>query len=499
MRAIGLRLSPFLAAAASGVLFAISFPNFNIFPLAFVFLLPLLIALERTRARAFGMFLIFGITAYLILLYWMPRVMIRYGGMSPALSVLAFLLVVILLSLVTAVAGWGMGRLVRVGGYGWLAIPLLWVGKDLVLEVFMTGFPWCLVGYSQYRNILFLQTASIGGVHLVGFLLILTNLLLFQSWRLKRKGPLLVLAAILLLVYGGGWLRIRNDQVQLQKSPIHRAIILQPNSHHDRRLSWIEREQRLEELLNQSASLVAEHKAELVVWPEYSVTLYPLQNTRFRDRILEFTRDNATLLAGFTDIQAQGRIKNAMVRFDKEGTRTYHKVHLTPFGEYIPFRWLFFFVSRVVDEIVDFTPGDSLHALPVNGHRAATPICFEVIFPRLVRRLVAKGGELIVTISNDSWFGDTSAPRQHLIAAVLRSVENHRYTLRSTSNGISSAISPTGRILHLSPYGREDAFCTDYRYLNDQTIFLRWGWMFPLLCLMAGLLILAASFKKRNS
>jgi len=479
--------SPWFSALFSGVLYALAFPRFDLFPLAFIFLLPLLSALERSRAGSFSLFITFGASSYLVLLYWMPRVMIRYGGMSMGLSVLAFLMVTGILSLITAAAGWGMGRLWRAGNPWWPGVALLWVARDLVLEVFMSGFPWCLAGTSQYRNLPFLQTAALGGVHLTGFLLILANLLLYRWWRYRdrRYGAALIL--LLLVTHGWGWMRMNRMESGLAKLPSHRVGVLQPGSHHDRVLSWRQREVRLTELLEESAGLVRNGGAEFVVWPEYSVTLYPLQNTAYRDRLLEFSREYAPLLAGFTDIQRKGVIANAMVRFAPEGIQTYHKVHLTPFGEYIPFRWLFFFVPRIVGEIVDFTPGKSLHTLEVNGTPMATPICFEIIFPRLVRKLVARGARLIITISNDSWFGNTSAPGQHMVNAVLRSVENHRYTVRSTSNGLSVAVSPTGRILKQSPYGQADRFVTRVHYLEERSPFTRGGWLFPHFCLLLGL------------
>ena len=489
---------PWLGALASGVLYALAFPRFDFQVLAFVFLFPLLAALEHPRVNAFLAFLAFGAAAHLVMLYWMPRVMIRYGGMNLALSLLAFLMVAGILSLVTAAAGWGLARLWRHGGAWWPAAACVWVGKDLLLEEFMTGFPWCLVGSSQYRNLPFLQTAALGGVHLTGFILVLCNLLLYRWLRRRDRRSGAVLIFILLLTHGGGWLRLQRLENRLEALPRHYAGILQPNSHHDRVLSWRERESRLEELLDESRRLVQAGGAEFVVWPEYSVTLYPLQNTRYRDRMLAFAREHAPLLAGFTNIERQGVIKNAMVRFAADGIQTYHKVHLTPFGEYIPFRPLFFFVPRIVGEIVDFTPGDSLHTLTVNQVPVATPICFEIIFPRLVRRLVARGAQLIVTISNDSWFGDTSAPGQHMSAAVVRSVENGRYTLRSTSNGISVAVSASGRILHRSPYGRADRFVAPIRHLDAQTPFTCGGWLFGHFCLLLGLAALLLSRKHRG-
>jgi apolipoprotein N-acyltransferase len=165
-------------------------------------------------------------------------------------------------------------------------------------------------------------------------------------------------------------------------------------------------------------------------------------------------------------------------------------MHLTPFGEYILFREILFFVKRITDEIADFTPGKSVHKLEFNGQWISPPICYELIFPELTREFIAKGGEVIVITSNDSWYGDTSAPYQLLAMSTIRSIENRRYILRSTSNGISAVIDPAGEILYRSPFGVKDVFTARFQYLTDQTVFTRFGYLFPYLCIFLFLVYL---------
>jgi apolipoprotein N-acyltransferase len=166
----------------------------------------------------------------------------------------------------------------------------------------------------------------------------------------------------------------------------------------------------------------------------------------------------------------------------KDKFQKYDKVHLTPFGEYIPFRKLFFFVERITDEIGDFTPGKEVHNLEMDGHWLATPICYELIFPQLVREFTDKGGEVIVITSNDSWYGDTSAPYQLLAMSTLRGIENRRYILRSTTNGISALIAPSGEILYRSPFNAKDTFTAPFKYIKRETVFMRFGYLFPYFC-----------------
>ena len=196
------------------------------------------------------------------------------------------------------------------------------------------------------------------------------------------------------------------------------------------------------------------------------------------------------MLAGFSDYGDGGKAFNSVMLFQDGRTTKYDKVRLTPFGEYVPFRRWLFFVKKITDEIGDFSPGETLHSLDISGRRLATPICYEIIYPELVRSMVVHGAEVIVTVSNDSWFGRSSAPLQHLSMAVFRSVENRRFLLRSTSNGISALIDSGGRILKQSAPGQRDAFLAPFRYFSGRTLFSRWGYLFPYACL---LLVLARS------
>ncbi len=226
----------------------------------------------------------------------------------------------------------------------------------------------------------------------------------------------------------------------------------------------------------------------MVVWPEFTVPIYPLQSPHYKSQFTAFSQRHVPILAGFTDFHNSDNVFNSVMLFNGERIEKYDKFRLTPFGEYVLFRRWLFFVKKITDEIGDFTFGRSLHNLNFAGHWLATPICYEVIYPELSRELVARGAEAIVTISNDSWFGKSSAPYQHLAMAVFRSIENRRYLLRSTSNGISALVDPAGRIVYQSPLHQPDRFLASFQYLKHKTVFTRWGYLFPYLCLILVLL-----------
>ncbi|MBN2346283.1 MAG: apolipoprotein N-acyltransferase [Candidatus Aminicenantes bacterium] len=471
---------------AAALLYGLSFPKAGLFPLAFVFLLPLLRAVEgRTPGSCMRIFFCFSFVSYLILLYWIPRVMVTYGGTTWLLGIVGLASLAAFLSLIAGLAGVLIARAAS-GGAGFAAafwIPTLWVAKDLFIEKIISGFPWCLAGYSQYRNTWFIQWAELGGIHLLTFLLIAANILFYLLLKRRKRKNVLALAAFLVVVHAGGFLLLRNSEARRAAEAEHLAGIVQPNSDHDRPFYFTRTQATLDRLFGVSGEL-ARDGAEFVVWPEFTVPIYPRQSPYYKEQFTHFARWHAPLLAGFTDQRGSAGVFNSVMLFHKGGIETYDKVHLTPFGEYIPFRRWLFFVRKITDEIGDFTPGAEIHNLALNGHRLSTPVCYEIIYPELVRSMIDRGGEAIVTLSNDSWFGDTSAPRQHLAMATLRSVENRRWLLRSTSNGISALVDPAGRIVRRVPLRSQREFLARFQYLDRKTFFTRWGYLFPYACLL---------------
>jgi len=374
-------------------------------------------------------------------------------------------------------------------------IPVIWIVKDLALENIFGGFPWCLAGSSQYNNIYYIQLAEIGGIHLITFSLIVLNMLFYRWWQLRDKKTPIVISAVLICIYALGFGLYHLHRQQTKYIPTHLAGIVQPNTSPDS-IPLDQKQKILNDLLIQSKILV-QQGAEFIVWPEHTVSIYPLQSEPYLKQLTAFSREYVPLLAGFTDLNNYKKIYNSAMLFDKQGVQKYDKIHLTPFGEYILFRELLFFVKRITDEISDFSAGTEIKNLSLQGHATTTPICYEIIFPELVRRFIAQNGELIITISNDSWFGPTSAPFQHLSMAVFRALENRRWLLRSTTNGISAVISPEGHIRHQSPYDSKDYFIASFQYLTGKTFFTRYGFLFPYLCVLLLLIYFAWRFRSR--
>lgn len=471
----------------SGVLFALASPGYDLFPLSYLFFLPLLTAFSRDLRHPALAFALFELTRNIMLLTFIPKVMVHYGGMHPALGYTGWIGLSVFLALLCAPFGLLIKKTLN-SDKGWLLIPLIFAGKDAFLEIVFGGFPWCLLGYTQLKSPYLLQWAEIGGVHLLTALVILINLLIFRFITIPGKRRAVGLISVLVILLMGGFLLRRHTEGIAEGSGEAVPIaVLQPNSSYDNFTGY---EPRLTELLDQSSQLV-QSGARAVVWPEYSLPLYPRQRPEFGERFQQFARDNAPLIGGFTDRRSREEIYNAVFLFDGRSMQQYNKMHLAPFGEYIPFRPLFFFISRITDEISDFNRGKSLKPLTLLNHPIGLPICYEAIFPGLVSRFVAEGAELLIVTSNDSWYSGGKAHQQLLAMSAMRAVENRRYQLRSTANGYSAWVTPLGEIRDRIPYDTEGSFIAPIRFIKSRTLFSLGGVHFGTVCLiLSGLMLL---------
>ncbi len=478
-------MNPVLAIV-SGLIYAAAFPKWDLHFLIFIFMLPLLFSGKRLSdsknfsfLKSFRLFLIAGTSANIVLLYWIPEVMIKYGNAPYAIGVLALILLSALLAVFPGLAGYFIIKELKRGYLAAITIPAIWVTKDYVLEWAITGFPWCSAGYSQYSNLKMIQLAEFGGVHLITFIIISINVLIYRDIAdRKLKGTSLSVLTLVLVLTAGYFLQERYEEKNLDSEKL-KAAIIQPN-YSDNRKNTIK---KLNLLMENSERLVS-NGAEFIVWPEYTVSIYPAQQIYFKKLFEKFAAEQAPLIGGFTDLQGTNGTYNSVFLFSKGKIEKYDKVHLVPFGEYVPLRWLFFFFQKITDEVHDFTPGKDTLNLTLKGHKIATPICYEIIFPNLVRSFTDKGAELIVTCSNDAWYGISSAPGQLLAMSVLRSVENRRYNIRSVSTGISAFIAPTGEIKSSIPLNVTSSRTEDVYFIKDKTLFTAFGYRFPWICLL---------------
>lgn len=478
--------------ALSALLLSASFPRLDQGYLAWIGLVPLLLAVHRARAvgTAFAYGLLGGLLQWILLLSWIPTVLIQHGGMPLPLAWLLLSLLAALLSAYQAVACAVVRYLVRrVGTGALLSFPFVWVSLELFRTYFiLDGFPWLLLGYSQTRWLSLIQIADITGVFGVSFLVAWVNTSL--AWFLVRRRPwraaLWPAGAGLLLVTGCAlYGRTALGEWSTVQSPC-KAALLQGNLDIDEpadRLAW-----KFDPGYMQLASEIADGPADLIVLPESPAPLSFQFDAGYRDD-MESLASRARLGLVFSNIHylQAGSVTqyfNSAYFLEADGRLAgrYDKIHLVPFGEYVPWSGLFFFVESISKDVGSFTPGNQYTVVRMAGRPLNALICFEAIFPQLARRFAQRGSQLTVNLTNDRWYGDSAAPFQHLEMARWRAVENRRFLLRAANSGISAIVEPTGRVQSSTPL-LQAAVCTGrFSFIAQVTPYTRYGDVFAGLC-----------------
>lgn len=473
------RSTAFILASISGVLLALSFPGLGHPIVAWIALTPLLVALQSgPLSRAFGLGLTTGALYFAGTLYWIAQVMAVYGALPLWIAVLVNAALIAYLSLFPALFSVVLRRLVMAAGpTAMLAAPVVWVATELGRTYILTGFPWVLLGYSQAFTLPIVQFASILGVYGLSALVVAVSASLASVFVQRSYVPAAVTLTVVLLVGLWGSSRVRRAELTRLGEPV-RVGLVQGNV--DQSEKWDP---------SRAASIFARHLemtaqviddgAQLVVWPESST---PFSFERDQDnaeavrRLVRETRVPILLGSGEID-QAESRYYNSayLIRSDGETGGVYRKMHLVPFGEYVPLRRLLFFAAPLVETVSDFSPGEQATVLDLDGHLVSTAICYEIVFPDLVRRFVVGGSELLTTITNDAWFGETTAPYQHFAQAALRAVENGRYLVRAANTGVTGVVDPYGRVLVSTPIFEPMAVVGEARFLSETTIYTRVG------------------------
>jgi apolipoprotein N-acyltransferase len=447
-----------LLAILSGVLTALAFPKFGIAVLAWVSLIPLLYALRRARpGRAFRLGTLSGLVYYGILLYWIPAVPAHYGGTPLWLCVLIFLALIGFLALY-----WGIfGLVLATTARSWptaafLLAPLVWLACEYLMTYVFTGFPWGILGTSQYRNLPFIQVASLAGVYGVSFVLVFLQSTFVLAMTRRRRGPFFMALGLMALVHAWGGYELKRANFD---GPARiKASVIQGNVSSD--IYWdVAPESLVRELFDEHLALSRKALAEgsrLIIWPEFTVPLcFSCEDQVSRDlsaALERFVRESgATLLVGTNEVSGPPGLRlyhnTAMALHPDLSRSLYFKMHLVPFGEYTPARKIFFFIEKLTHAVGDITPGTEAVLHEYQGFSFGSPICYEIVFPAIARRFTREGAGFLVTITNDGWYGTTAAPYQHWAQAVFRAVENRRYLLRAATTGISGAVDPFGRVM----------------------------------------------------
>jgi apolipoprotein N-acyltransferase len=504
----------FVAAVFSGVLLALSFPAHGHPAVAWMALAPLLVTLHdlhtlhlhrrRSLPLAFGLGLTTGAVHFAGMLPWLTQVMTEFGGASLPVGVLLNGLLVAYLALFPAVFAVIMVLLCsRFGEWALLAAGPVWLTTELGRLWLFGGFPWELLGYSQTSVLPVAQLASLFGVHGVTLLVVFVNsaLVLALVGPGRHRVPLLAVAGGLLgvVVWFGAW-RLSGDHLLRDGSPLVVGLV-QGNIAQANKWDPAMRQTILRRYLDLSRQAGADG-AQLIVWPESAVP-FSFEEDPDGEAVRQLARETgAHLLFGSTEHERDPVPRSFVAAFvlrpDGETAGVYHKRHLVPFGEYVPFRSLLFFVSPLVDMATDFSPGATPLLLPIGPHLIGTAICYEIIYPALVRSFVRQGGQLLTTITNDAWYGRSAAPHQHFQQATMRAIEQGRYLVRAANTGISGVVDPYGRVLARSALFETAVITEEVRLRTELTVYGRTGDLLAYLCAMLTLAAVFAAWRTRS-
>jgi apolipoprotein N-acyltransferase len=490
------------------VLLALSFPRYGHPAVAWVALAPLLVAiavrpLAPTR-RTFLLGVVAGFGYFGGTVYWTPAVVQTFGGLSWPLAIAAGLALVGYLALFPACFAVLTARLVATyGTRGLLAAPAVWVATEIARRYLLGGFPWVLLGASQATVIPVVQTASLVGVYGLSALIVAASAAMATA--VVARGieriavPAGVCALIAALAGWGAW-RVSDGSLTKAGDPV-RVALAQGNVRQEEKWTPATAPQILASYLALTEQAAAQG-ATLIVWPESSTPFLFERDAGGRAAIVDVaTARRVHLLFGSDQYEAgpPARFYNSAFLLTPSGAiaGVYKKMHLVPFGEYVPLKRLLFFAAPLVESVADFSPGERATVMPMGRHRLSTAICYEVVYPDLVADFVNGGSQLLTTITNDAWYGDSSAPFQHFEQASLRAVEQGRYLIRAANTGISGIVDPYGRVVAASRLFERTLVTGDVRVLDGRTVYGLTGDAFAHACTLLTALAAALTWRRR--
>ncbi|MFP5229739.1 MAG: apolipoprotein N-acyltransferase [Acidobacteriota bacterium] len=524
-----------ILAVVSAVLLDFCFPVGGPMPawhgfLAWIALVPLLLALLRDgaaehprplRHAALSGYLC-GVIWYILNCYWIYQTMFYYGHVPPFGAAGIVVLFSAVLGLYFGAFGLGLAFFRRrFGIVGALALaPFLWAALELAAAR-ITSVPWDQLGYSQIDSLWLTRLAPWTGVYGISFVLVLSNACFAAVWLARQQLRAGVRASVSVVVLALLFFSARRTAPAPSPTSAY-AVLLQPNIDVEPPDNWQGPQWEgsvgwLTSAARQSctpafegmptAKEVPPDRACPQNTPPPGVVLWPEVGSWFRSddpRTLDLVRTVATsahapFIAGMFGVDASGTYNSALfIQADGTIAGRYDKIHLVPFGEYVPYRDLFFFAKKLTHQLVDLNPGRERRVFHADGHTFGVFICYESVFADEVRLFAKNGAQVLVNISDDGWYGDTSAPWQHLNMARMRAIENDRWILRDTNNGVTTAIDPEGRVTVSAPRHTLTTLVARYGYKSHLTFYTRFGDVFAYLCCAVCLLAIISGVLARR-
>lgn len=538
MRRIPLRL--WAMAVLSGVLQVLPFPIAGPTPLwrtafCWIALLPLLSALlgnsktgnPLTLRQGAVLGYLCGFVWYMGNCYWIYQTMYLYGGLAKPIAAGILILFCLYLGLYHALFATLITAFQkRFGSQGaLLVVPFAWVAVELA-RARITGLPWDLLGTAQVDNPLLTRLAPFAGVYGLSFIIAAVNALWLIRIRVRERRytrPALTITGVVIIVFYIVGLRlIANPKdapttataTLVQENLEVGAVNTGPQPTTQQFLesfSYLSRYPSPRFLLGipelpgtPSVYLLRQHAdaegagtttpaptpTDLIVWPE-SPAPFEDVDTQFRTAMSALARAaQAPIVVGNTGFEPSATSRSGYTLYNRASFITaegafaghYDKMHLVPFGEYVPYKEFFFFAKSLLNEVGLFEPGAQRTVFATGGHTYGIFICYESIFGDEIRHLTQQGSDVLINISNDGWYGDTSAAWQHLNMVRMRAIENHRWILRATNTGVTAAINPFGRVTTAAPRHQRTSLRVHFAYEHDLTFYAAHGDLFAYTC-----------------
>ncbi|OGS35362.1 MAG: apolipoprotein N-acyltransferase [Elusimicrobia bacterium RIFOXYC2_FULL_34_12] len=499
----------FLCLLSSLLLF-LSFPKLSFWPLAWISLVPLLYAVSEEKPYKSFLYGVFtGIIFYFGILYWLVPTFTA-AGEPKIIGILVLLLLSIYLALYFGIFCFFYSKNFK---YNAILSAFLWVTLEFIRTYLFSGFPWALLGYSQWNFLPIIQISEYTGVYGVSFLIILVNVTIAHSkqvtgYRVKKYilTPLIVLCCL-----GFGIIKLHNSSATTSLAdpptpPVgglcreNPRIVTIVQGNIDQYIKWDENYIEKIKDTYSNLSLSSPKNSDLIVWPESSIPGYLLNDKEIFNWIENIIKKSKTQYLVCSNDFKNNQYYNSAFLISKEGiiVGEYSKVHLVPFGEYVPLRKTIGRFINVINEIGEFTSGEKYNTIDSSIGKLGVNICFEGIFPNEIRKFVKNGAEIIVNTTNDAWYLNTSAPYQHFTINVFRAVENRRNVVRAANTGISGFIDSYGRIKSKTNVFETTILTNTILPLKNLTFYSKYGDMFSYLCALIAILFLFI-YSFRNS